>query len=81
MTEIILVVEDELKLANSLCEYLEHQHYATQAIHHGDEVVDWVKQNPPTLILLDLMLPGKDGVKICQEIRSFTHYYGHSTDG
>jgi len=73
MTETILVVEDELKLANSLCEYLEHQHYATQAIHHGDEVVDWVKQNHPTLILLDLMLPGKDGVQICQEIRAFSH--------
>jgi len=73
MTETILVVEDELKLASSLCEYLAHQHYANHAIHHGDEVVDWVKQNNPALILLDLMLPGKDGVQICQEIRTFSN--------
>jgi len=44
MTDMILVVEDEKKLADALCEYLAHQQFATQAIHHGDEVIDWVKQ-------------------------------------
>ncbi len=73
MTGTILVVDDEQKLANSLCEYLAHQHYANHAIYHGDEVVDWVKQHDPSLILLDLMLPGKDGVQICQEIRAFAN--------
>ncbi len=70
MTDMILVVEDEKKLADALCEYLAHQQFATQAIHHGDEVIDWVKQNNPALILLDLMLPGKDGVTLCKEIRA-----------
>jgi len=70
MTDMILVVEDEKKLADALCEYLSHQQFATHAIHHGDEVIDWVTQNNPALILLDLMLPGKDGVTICKEIRA-----------
>lgn len=70
MTEMILIVEDEKKLADSLCEYLLHQQFATHVIYHGDEVVDWVKQNNPHLILLDLMLPGKDGVTVCKEIRA-----------
>jgi len=72
MSQTILVVEDELKLATSLCEYLNHQQYETHMIHVGDTVVEWVKQNQPSLVLLDLMLPGKDGVTICKEIRSFS---------
>ena len=72
MAQTILVVEDELKLATSLCEYLNHQQYETHMIHVGDTVVEWVKQHQPSLVLLDLMLPGKDGVSICKEIRSFS---------
>jgi two-component system response regulator BaeR len=41
-------------------------------LYEGTAVVEWVKKNQPDLILLDLMLPGKDGIEICREIREFS---------
>lgn len=68
----ILIVEDEIKLASLLSDYLQQANYQPYVIHHGDEVIDWVKQNQPALILLDVMLPGKDGLSLCKEIRQFS---------
>lgn len=69
----ILVVEDEIKIAELLQDYLAANNYQHSHIDNGTEVVDWVKQHKPDAILLDLMLPGKDGISICQEIRQFSH--------
>ncbi|WP_111979204.1 response regulator [Algibacillus agarilyticus] len=68
----ILIVEDEIKLATLLQDYLKPAQLETHIIGNGLDVVDWVKENEPSLILLDLMLPGKDGITICQEIRAFS---------
>ncbi|MDX2486286.1 MAG: response regulator [Gammaproteobacteria bacterium] len=68
----VLVVEDEAKIAQILQDYLKNNDYNTHWIDDGSEVVDWVRQNSPDLILLDLMLPGKDGITICQELRKFS---------
>lgn len=65
----ILIVEDEVKLANLLKDYLERNGFKTTLIHHGDEVLPWLDNNHPDLVLLDLMLPGRDGMEICKEIR------------
>ncbi len=65
----ILIVEDEKKLAQLLADYVKQAAYHCHCIHHGDEVLDWVSTNKPDLILLDLMLPGKDGMSLCKEIR------------
>lgn len=72
MTAPILIVEDEPKLAALLRDYLQQAQYKSHWIANGAEVIDWVKENRPRLILLDLMLPGKDGLDICREIRSFS---------
>lgn len=72
MTSRILVVEDEPKLAALEVDYLKSQGYGTHWIAHGGEVVAWVRANAPDLILLDLMLPGRDGLEICRELRTFT---------
>lgn len=72
MSGIILIVEDELKLASVLNDYLHQAGFETQCIGDGLAVVPWVKEHQPALILLDLMLPGKDGLEICKEIRSFS---------
>jgi two-component system response regulator BaeR len=68
----ILIVEDELKLAALESDYLRSQGYDTHCIADGSEVVPWVRANGPDLILLDLMLPGRDGLEICRELRTFT---------
>ena len=69
---LILIVEDELELATITEKYLHHAGFETQIIDNGLMVVDWVKQHCPDVILLDIMLPGKDGLTICQEICDFT---------
>ena len=74
MTEAsrILIVEDEEKLAKLAADYLHNAGFATDTLSNGDAVVPWVKQHHPDLILLDLMLPGRDGLTICREIRKFS---------
>lgn len=72
MPHNILIVEDEPKLSQSMAEYLGGAGYGTHVIADGAEVVSWVRHHQPSLILLDLMLPGKDGVAVCQEIRMFS---------
>lgn len=69
----ILIVEDEPKLAALLQDYLHAANYTTRTIANGLEVVEAVRAQPPDLILLDLMLPGCDGMTICRELRNFTH--------
>ncbi len=68
----VLVVEDEPKIARLLVDYLARAHYPTHHIGNGDEVVPWVRDHNPRLILLDIMLPGRDGMSICREIRQFS---------
>ncbi len=73
MTEpLILVVEDEEKLAGLLKDYLVSSGYRCHCIHHGDDVLPWLKSESADAILLDLMLPGKDGLTLCREIRAFS---------
>lgn len=73
MSNSILIVEDEVKLANILMDYFNLTEYEPHAIHHGDQVIAWVKEHQPQAILLDIMLPGKDGIELCKEIRSFSN--------
>ena len=72
MKKSVLIVEDEMKLANILIEYLQKNDFQTKHIASGSKVIPWVKQNKPNLILLDLMLPEMNGKQICQEIRTFS---------
>tara|TARA_R110001583_G_scaffold22377_6_gene83992 strand:- start:5240 stop:5905 length:666 start_codon:yes stop_codon:yes gene_type:complete len=73
MSHSILIVEDEIKLANLLADYFKLTEYEPTLIHHGNEVIDWVKSHQPDAILLDIMLPGKDGIQLCREIRQFSN--------
>ncbi|MBK5142460.1 two-component system response regulator BaeR [Budviciaceae bacterium BWR-B9] len=68
----VLIVEDEPKLGQLLIDYLQAAGYRTHLITQGQEVINWVKQYSPSLILLDLMLPGVDGITLCREIRTFS---------
>lgn len=68
----VLIVEDEEKLSSLLHDYLMQAGFASHQLRNGLEVVPWVREQNPDLILLDLMLPGRDGLEICKEIRSFS---------
>ena len=65
----ILIVEDEIKIAGVLCDYLQGAGYQATHLERGDTVLGWLEENSPNLILLDLMLPGRDGLSLCTEIR------------
>ena len=73
MSEQILIVEDEIKLANLMSDFLTSHHYQTHLIHHGDEVLSWLESNKPNVILLDIMLPGQSGIELCKAIRKFSN--------
>jgi two-component system response regulator BaeR len=70
---LVLIVEDEPKLAQLLDDYLRQEGYATHTIADGLDVLPWIQQNKPMLVLLDIMLPGKDGMAICKELRTFSN--------
>ncbi len=72
MSRKILIVEDEPRLAALLSDYIAQAGMLPHCIDNGLEVVNWVREERPDLILLDLMLPGKNGIEICKEVRSFS---------
>jgi len=69
---LILIVEDEPKLAQLMIDYLQASNYRTHHIADGNDVLNYVQHSPPDLMLLDLMLPGRDGLTLCREIRRFS---------
>jgi two-component system response regulator BaeR len=69
----VLIVEDEPKLADVLSDYLKASGFDPVLISNGTEVVSWVREHKPDMVLLDLMLPGRDGMDICKDIRTFSH--------
>ena len=68
----ILIVEDEVKLAQLQIDYLQNAGFTTHHLINGLDVAPWLKTNQADLILLDLMLPGCDGILVCKEIRDFS---------
>ena len=68
----ILIVEDEPKIAQILVDFFSIEGYATEVLYDGKSVVDTVKTTRPDFIILDVMLPNKDGLTICKEIRQFS---------
>lgn len=69
---VVLVVEDEPKLAALLADYLRHAGCQPITVGDGLAVLPAVRQHAPAVLLLDLMLPGRDGLDICRELRSFS---------
>jgi heavy metal response regulator len=65
----ILVIEDERKIASFIQRGLKEEHYAVDVADNGEDGLHLATVNEYNLIVLDIMLPGKDGIYICREIR------------
>ena len=68
----ILVVDDEKLLVKGIKFNLESEGYSVDCCYDGGEAVEMARNNGYDLIILDLMMPGKDGLQACQEIRGFS---------
>lgn len=65
----ILVVDDEAELTEIVRDFLEGSGYIVQTENTSDKAIATAKSFRPDLILLDIMMPGKDGYEICKEIK------------
>jgi two-component system OmpR family response regulator len=65
----ILLVEDDISLANWVCEYLSEQGFNVTHVGRGDLVLEVIKKNTTDIVLLDVMLPGLNGIEVCRLIR------------
>ena len=70
MAETILVVDDERPIVEILQYNLEKEGYAVITAYDGEEALKMVEEKQPSLIILDIMLPQKDGYTVCREIRA-----------
>ena len=66
----ILIVEDDRDIAQLVRLYLEKAGHATEVVTSGDEALERLRTQPPDLVVLDIMLPGLDGLTICRAIRA-----------
>lgn len=69
----VLIVEDESKIAELLKDYLVTAGFPVAIVQRGDSAIAEVRRDTPSLVLLDIMLPGMDGMEVCREIRRFSN--------
>jgi len=70
---ILLLVEDDIRLAELTQEYLQQQSFTVNIEKRGDDAVERIKTEQPDLVILDLMLPGLDGMDVCRQVRPEYH--------
>jgi DNA-binding response OmpR family regulator len=71
----VLVVDDEVPLTGVVGSYLVREGFDVDVAHSGPEAVEQARSGKPTLIVLDIMLPGFDGIEACRQIRQFSDAY------
>jgi two-component system OmpR family response regulator len=68
----VMLVEDDVRLADLVTEYLAGYEFKVDVVNRGDEAVARFKASPPDIVVLDLMLPGLDGMLVCRQLRDLT---------
>ncbi len=71
----VLVVDDEVPLTGVVGSYLEREGFDVAVAHTGPDAVARARADSPVLIVLDIMLPGFDGIEACRQIRQFSDAY------
>lgn len=69
MAASILIIDDDKDITKLLQIYLEAEHYEVHLAHDGEEGLNMLRRNSTDLIILDVMMPKKDGILVCREIR------------
>ncbi len=69
MSAVILIIDDDTDITNLLRIYLEAEHYKVHIAHDGEEGLKMLSRHSTNLIILDVMMPKKDGILVCREIR------------
>ena len=65
----VLVAEDDINICQGLQDLLENEGYTTTAAHDGEQALELFNQQQPDFVLLDIMMPKRDGYDVCREIR------------
>ncbi len=73
-TKKILVVDDEPDFVSVVKENLQLEGYEIEVAYNGNEAIAKVKANPPDAIVLDVMMPEKDGYEVCSELKKDDEY-------
>ncbi|MDQ7970798.1 MAG: response regulator, partial [Oxalicibacterium faecigallinarum] len=68
----ILIVDDDSEIRQLLKQYLSEAGYTVEGVANGVEMHNWLRRKTASLIILDVMLPGDDGLTLCSEIQSST---------
>jgi DNA-binding response OmpR family regulator len=71
----ILLVDDEPPILELVRGYLEREGFTVRAVEDGLAAVERVRADKPDVVVLDLMLPGLDGIEVCRQIRMFSNAY------
>lgn len=72
--QLILVVDDDTDLVEALAMKLESENFAVAKAYDGIEGFDKIKQQRPALVILDVMMPRKDGYQLCDELKNDDNY-------
>jgi DNA-binding response OmpR family regulator len=75
MATRVLVVDDEQSLAKVVATYLERDGHDVSCVFDGPSAVRAARERPPDVVILDLGLPGLDGIEVCRQLRSFSDSY------
>lgn len=67
---MILIVDDEVRIANILKDYLKKENFDVEILNNGNDVIAFINEKKPELVLLDIMLPGIDGITLCKKIKA-----------
>ena len=70
-----LVVEDEIAMATVIASYLEREGFEVHLSHDGLDAVVKAREVDPDIVVLDLGLPGQDGLEVCRQLRTFSDAY------
>ena len=72
MKQLIYIADDEENICGLLSEFLQSEGYSVRTFPNGDSLLDEFRKNPCNLVILDVMMPGTDGLTICSMLREIT---------